>query len=277
MRQSPCHRALFAIFMAALVTAFFVPAPAQVVSDDQAQVQDQIQRAKIFRDAYPVIAEVDLYCSLFVLEGDLPELMITAAEKGYEKIMFSDGDIVFLNKGSQDGLEIGQVFLVVEVGDPIGGIGHLVNKRGRAQVINLEEKRAVARIEKACGRLMIGNYLLPFEEKETLLGKDIGYVAYGEKGSGPTGNLLYLERGYNVIGSGGWAIIDIGEEAGVQVGQQMTIYKRIRNPQTLNFREDLPQTGIGNAVVIDTGKKTATIKVLSCWEAIMMGQWVQGK
>jgi len=277
MRQTPPNRALFALLMAILVAAFFVPAAAQVVSDDQAQVQDEIERAKIFREAYPIIAEVDVYCSPFVHEGDLPELMITAAEKGYEKIMFSDGDIVFLNKGSQDGLEIGQVFLVIEIGDEIGGFGHLAEKRGRARVISLEDKRAVARIEKACGRLMMGNYLLPFEEKETLLGKDIGYEVYGEKGTGPIGNFVYLERGYIQIGYGSWAIIDIGEEAGAQVGQQMTIYKRIRNPQTLKFREDLPETGIGNCVVIDVGKKTATVKVLSSWEIVMMGQWVQGK
>ncbi len=271
------NRALFAGLLFALVAALFVPAPAQVVSDDQEQVQHQIERAKIFREAYPVIAEVDLYCSLFVYEGELPELMITAAEKGYEKVMFSDGDVVFLNKGSQDGVEIGQVFQVVEIGAGIGGFGRVANKRGRAHVFFLEENRAVARIEKSCGRLTIGNYLFPFEEKETLLGKDIGYETYGEEVSGPSGSIVYLERDYNQLGSGGWAIIDIGEEAGVQIGQQMTIYKRIWNPESLAIREDLPPIGLGNSVVIDVGKKTATIKILSCWDSILKGQTVLGK
>jgi hypothetical protein len=248
-----------------------------VVSDDQEQVQHEISRAKIFREAYPVIAEVDLYCSLFVYEGDLPELRIIAGERGYEKSMFSDGDVVFLNKGSQDGLEIGQVFQAVEIGGGIGGFGRLANRRGRAHVVFLEENRAVARIEKSCGRISVGNYLVPFEEKEALLGKDIGYEAYGEEVSGPSGSILYLERDYNQIGSGGWALVDIGEEAGVQVGQQMTIYKRISNPQSLAVREDLPPIGVGNSVVIDVGKKTATIKILSCWDSILKGQTVRGK
>jgi len=277
MRHLHLKRALFIGLLTALVAAFFVPAPAQVVSDDQEQVQHQIERAKIFREAYPVIAEVDLYCALFVYQGDLPELRITAAEKGYEKMMFSDGDVVFLNKGSQDGLEIGQVFQVVEIGDDLGGFGRLINKRGRAHVVFLEENRAVARIEKSCGRLSVGNYLLPFEEKETLLGKDIGYEAYGAEGSGPSGSIIYLERDYNQLGSGGWAIIDIGEEAGVQIGQQMTIYKRIRNPESLAVREDLPAIGVGNSVIIDVGQKTATIKILSCWDSILKGQTVRGK
>jgi hypothetical protein len=277
MRHLHRNRALFAFLLPALVAAFSVAAPAQVVSDDQEQVQHQIERAKIFREAYPVIADVDLYCALYIYEGDLPELRIIAGERGYEKSMFSDGDVVFLNKGSQDGLEIGQVFEVVEIGNGIGGFGRLANRRGRAHVEFLQENRAVARIEKSCGRLAAGNYLLPFEEKETLLGKDIGFEAYGEEAGGPSGSIIYLERDYNQLGSGGWAIIDIGEEAGVQVGQQMTIYKRIWNPQSLSVREDLPAIGVGNSVVIEVGKKTATIKVLSCWDSILKGQTVRGK
>jgi hypothetical protein len=263
--------------MVTLVAAFFGPASAQVVSDDQEQVQHQIERARIFREAYPVIADVDLYCSLFVYEGDLSDLRITAAEKGYEKSMFSDADIVFLNKGRASGLEIGQVFMVVEIGDSLGDFGRLANRRGRAHIVFLEENRAVARIEKSCGRLTVGDYLLPFEEQEILLGKDIGYEAYAEGTTGPVGTIVYLERDYNQIGSGSWAIIDIGEEAGLQVGQQLTIYKRIRNPQTLKVREDLPQIGVGNSVVVGMGKRTATVKVLSCWDSIAKGQTVQAK
>jgi hypothetical protein len=263
--------------MVTVLAAFLVPSTAQVISDDQEQVQHQIERAKIFRAVYPVVAEVDLYCSLFVYEGDLPDLMITAAEKGYEKAMFSDADIIFLSKGRNDGLEIGQVFMVVEIGARLGDFGYLANRRGRAHVVFLEENRAVARIEKSCGRLTVGNYLVPFEEKEILLGKDIGYEAYAEGVTGPTGTIIYLERDYNQIASGGWAIIDVGEDAGIQVGQQLTIYKRIKNPQTLGVREDLPQIGVGNSVVIDVGQRTATVKVLSCWDSIVKGQTVQGK
>src|SRR4030067_437806 len=123
MRHFSQNRALFAVLMLTLLAGLVVPAPAQIVSDDQEEVQHPSERAKIFRAAYPVIAEVDLYCSLFIYEGDLPDLMITAAEKGYEKVMFSDSDIVFLNKGTQDGLEIGQGFLVVGLGARLGNLG----------------------------------------------------------------------------------------------------------------------------------------------------------
>jgi hypothetical protein len=266
-----------AVSLAGLLAALSLPASTQAVPGDQETEQHQVERAKIFREAYPVIADVDLYCSPFVYEGELPDLRITEAEKGYEKTLFSDADIVHLNKGQQGGLEVGQVLLVIDVGDPIGDRGRLAVKTGRASVLFLEENRAVVRIEKSCGRITVGSYLVPFEEKETLLGKDIGYETYAEGGTGQAGTIIYLERDYNQIGPGGYAIIDIGENAGIQVGQQLTILKMVRDPKTLEVRKDLPQRGIGNAIVIEAGKATATIKVLSCADPVSKGQAVKAK
>jgi hypothetical protein len=277
MRHLSPTRALFVLWMAALLTALFVPATAQVVSDDQEKVKNEIQRAKIFREAYPIIAEVDLYCSPLICEGELPGLRILSGEKGYEKTMFSDADIIHLNQGKQDGLEIGQVLLVITVGDRIGDIGWLANRQGRALVEFLEDHRALARLEKSCGRVMAGDYLVPFEEKETFLGKDMGFEAHSEAPDGLLATIIYVEREYIQLGSGGWAVIDKGEEDGIQVGQQLTICKQIRNPETLEFREDLPEIGIGNSIVVDVGKKTATIKVLSCSDPISKGHMVRGK
>ncbi len=277
MRPIPKKRALQGLSMAVAVAVILGPTFAQTMPDDQEEVQHQIERAKIFREAYPIIADVDLYCSLFVYEGELPDLVIVGADKGYEKTLLSDADVVFLNRGKNAGLEVGQVFLVVNIGESLGGYGHLANKRGRAHITFLEDERALARIEKSCGGLMVGDYLVPFEEKETMLGKDLGYEVYSEEDTGPVGTIIYLERDYNHIGSGAWAIIDLGDEAGVQVGQQFTIYKRIRNPQTLDIRNDLPRIGVGSSVVVNTGKKTATVKILSCWDSIAAGQMVQAK
>jgi hypothetical protein len=277
MRHTSPTRAFFIFLTAALLTALVVPAPAQVVSDDQEKVQHEIERAKIFREAYPVIAEVDLYCSPLIYEGGLPSLKILSGEKSYEKTMFSDADVIHLNQGKLDGLEIGQVLLIIAVGDRIGDIGWLANRQGRALVEFLEDHRALARVEKSCGRVMAGDYLVPFEEKETFLGKDMGFEAHFEAPDGLVGTIVYVEREYIQLGSGGWAVIDKGEEDGIQVGQQLTICKQIRNPETLKFREDLPEIGIGNSIVVDVGKRTATIKVLSCSDPISKGHLVRGK
>ncbi|MGQ9672400.1 MAG: hypothetical protein ACUVV5_04620 [Candidatus Aminicenantales bacterium] len=254
--------------MVAILGLFSFLASGQQNSGDQA-VQHQIEKAKIYREAYPLISETDLYCSIYAYNGELPDLRITDAEKGAEKILLSDSDLVFVNKGKNDGLEIGQVFLIIEIGQSLGDHGYLAVKQGRAHIVFLEDRRSVARIEKACGRVMVGDYLIPFEEKESLLGKDLGYEAFSEEDKGAVGTIIYLQTDYNQIGSGSWGIIDIGESSGVQIGQQMTIYKQIR--------EDLPRVGIGNLIVIDTQPDTATFKILSCSDSVRKGHQVQAK
>lgn len=245
-----------------------VPAAGQTTSDDRA-VQNEIQRARIFRETYPLISESDLYCAIYVQESQLSGPRIIEAEKSGEKILLSDSDIIYINQGRNDGLEMGQVFQVVELGDRIGDYGYLAARRGRASIIFLEDTRASARVEKTCGRIAVGNFLLPFEEKESLLGKDLGFELTAAENTDAAGAVIYLERDYNEVGSGYWAIIDIGTDDGLSVGQQMTIFRQVRR--------DLPRMGVGNAVVIDAGKRTSTIKVLSCSDAIRPGYVVRAK
>lgn len=258
-----------AFYMSTIIVALIISSGLGQGNPNGQAVQHQIEKAKIYRETYPLISETDLYCSIYAHKGELPDMRITAAEKGGEKILLNDSDLFFINKGKNDGLEIGQVFLIVEIGQSLGEYGRLAAKQGRGHVIFLEDNRAVARVEKACGRVMVGNYLIPFEEKESLLGKDLGYEVFSEEDKGAIGTIVYLQGDWNQIGSGSWGIINIGESSGVQVGQQMTIYKQIR--------EDLPRVGIGNLIVIDTQADTATIKVLSCSDSVRIGYQVQAK
>ncbi len=265
-KPSPGIQAL-CIAVAGLALAI-LPALAQTNSNDQ-EGRHQIEKARIYREAYPLISETDLYCSFYAHQGELPDLKIVAAEKGEEKILQSDSDLCFINKGKNDGLEIGQVFLIVEIGQSLGEHGSLALKQGRGRIVFLDDNRGVISVEKACGRVMIGDFLIRFEEKESLLGKDLGYETFSEGEPGAVGTIIYLQGEYNQIGPGHWGIIDIGESSGVMVGQQMTIYKQVR--------EDLPRLAIGNLVVIDTRPTTATVKVLSASDSIRKGLQVQAK
>ncbi|MCX7973822.1 MAG: hypothetical protein N3B16_04895 [Candidatus Aminicenantes bacterium] len=236
----------------------------------QAQSQQyQIEKAKIFQETYPVITESDLYCSYFVLENDLPSLRVIGAERQAEKILLSDDDIVFINAGKASGLEIGQLFFLVEVLTKVDDYGYLACKRGRVRIISCEPERSVGRIEKSCGHVTIGNFLFPYQEREGLIGRDLGFEPYGTLGRGPIGQVIFQENEFVQIASGHWAIINLGKEDGLEIGQQLTIYKKV-SPQA-------PREAIANAIVIDLSRKTATIRILSAKDAIFKGYEVQAK
>lgn len=259
------------IFKSKIIILFILLTAGNLVSGFfQAQSQQvQIEKAKIFQETYPVITESDLYCSYFILENNLLSLRVMAAERQHEKILLSDDDIVYINGGKNDGLEIGQLFFLVEVLAKVDGYGYLACKRGRVRLINCEPEQSVGRIEKSCGHVTIGNFLFPYEEKEGLLGRDLGFEPYGPIGRGPVGHVIFQENDFVQVASGHWAIIDLGKEDGLEVGQQLTIYKRV-SPK-------VPREAIANAIVIEVSRKTATIRILSAKDAIYKGYEVQAK
>ena len=229
--------------------------------------EDQIKKAKIFEEDYPLITESDLYCSIYVLDGALPGIKIIGAERQEEKILLSDADKFYIDKGKADGLEIGQVFLVIGVGPKIMGYGNLTSRTGRARIVGLEEHRGIVRIEKTCGQVLLGNDLIPFEEKEGMLGRDEGYAQELDENQGTMGSLIFINTELRIAGTGQWAIIDMGSDKGVHVGQQMTIFKRVK--------KGVPREAIGNLVVIDVQERTSTVKLLSCRDAVEVGFEVQ--
>ena len=231
--------------------------------------QDQIEKAKIFQESYPLSTESDLYCSIFVLNGELPAMRIIGAERQDEKALLSDADKFYVDKGSADGLEVGQVFLVVSVGRKIGNHGLLSRRTGRVRVVSLEERRGVVLVDKTCGEVALGAYLVPFEEREGPLGKDEGFSAALDENQGLKGDIIHIETEFNIAGSGGWALIDLGNDQGIREGQQLTVFKRVKR--------GFPREAVGNVVVIDVQKSTSTIKVLSCRDAVEVGFQVQTK
>lgn len=213
-----------------------------------------------------LINESDLYCAFFIFEDKTPEIKIIGAEKEYEKNMISDGDLIYINKGIEDGMELGQLFLIFEIGKNISGYGPLAIKRGRATIVELEKNRASAKLEKSCFDVMIGDYLVPFVEKKQLMGKNLKYEYSPDGGDSVHGEFIFLQIEINQIGRGNWALIDLGIQDGIRAGDQLVIFRRVK--------EGVPIQVFGNIVVIDTQSKTSTVKVLSCKDPIRLGDKV---
>ncbi len=226
----------------------------------------QISRAKIYQEIADLINDTDLYCSFAMWEKPLPELRIIGAEREKEEDMFSDGDTVFLSKGKDAGIEPGQLFWVLEIRHLLPGYGPVAFGKARARIQFAYADKAAAVIENACHGVRLGYYLVPFEPREGMMGKDLGYNVPPVETEGARGSLLYLQSDLRQVATFMWALIDIGADKGLQVGQQLILYKRLR--------QDLPPVITGNCVVIDVKSTTATIKLLSCRDVLRQGDRV---
>jgi hypothetical protein len=239
----------------------------------QEQDVNQVQKAKIYQEIYELLSESDLYCSFSIFEGDDPEIRIIDAEGAHDvRTIFSDDDRLYINQGSQHGLESGQIFQVLEIerrhrvqdeNKPVYQYGALAKWKGRARVEYVADSKATVILEKSCHEVRLGDYLIPFVPKDTMMGKDLGYDVPPFVSEGPIGEVVYLEIDKKQIGSGACALINLGARDGIQVGQQLILYRVVS--------EDAPLFVYGNSVVVDVGEATSTIKVLSCEDPIRIG------
>jgi hypothetical protein len=234
----------------------------------QGSQETMIKKAKIFEETYQLINESDLNCSFYMHEEGklLPDIQIIGAERMKEKRLFEDGDLIYLNRGAADGLEIGQLFLTVGLRAKVAKLGTVMERHGRARIVRLDDRMASARVEKGCGRIMIGDYLLPFEEESGEIGKDLGYGDMDPNAS-KRGHVIYIENDFHISGSGQWALIDMGRQHCVQIGDQLNVFHQAR--------PDLPREAYASAIIIDVRGATSTIKILGARDAVDLGSEVQ--
>ena len=105
----------------------------------QGTQENLIRKAKIFEETYALINESDLNCSFYMHEEGklLPDIRIVGAERMNEKGLFEDGDVIYIDRGAADGLEIGQLFLTVGLRAKVGKLGTVMERHGRARVFRL--------------------------------------------------------------------------------------------------------------------------------------------
>jgi hypothetical protein len=230
--------------------------------------QTMIQKAKIFDETYQLINESDLNCSFYMHEEGklLPDIQIIGGERMNEKSVFEDGDLIYLNKGAADGLEMGQLFLTVGLRAKIGKLGTVMERHGRARIVRLDDRMASAKVEKGCGTIIVGDFLLPFEEEAGEIGKDLGYGDMDPNAS-KRGHVIYIENDFRISASGQWALIDMGRQHCVQIGDQLNIFHQTK--------PNLPREAVASAIIIDVRGATSTIKILGAKDSVDIGNEVQ--
>ncbi len=242
---------------------------------EQPEERDEIRRAKIYDEIYALLSDTDLYCSFRIHSGDIPDMQVIGADREAERNMYSDGDLMYVNKGKADGLQAGQLFLVLDIekqdrikdeDKAFHQYGAMATKKGRARIVDMGEHKSTAILEKCCDGVEFGAYLVPFEPEESLMGKDLGFDVPPFKADGVSGEVIYLQMDYNQIASGHWGLVNLGGVDDLHRGQQLVIYRELHAGAPLQV--------FGNVVVIDVQEETATFKVLSSRDAVRPGDLI---
>lgn len=183
-----------------------------------------------------VTKRTDIYCTGYITESTLwPDLMVIGGEKENFKYSFSQGDVVFINQGREEGVRSGAVYYIIR---PLGKLKHPFEKKrklgtfvrevGMLRVIQVNDKTSTAQVTVSCDFVEMGDLLKLYEEKlapEPRAGQPL--LLHGESSGEVSGQIVLARSGREMVATNDIVFIDLGERQGVKEGDYFTIFHKI--------------------------------------------------
>jgi hypothetical protein len=195
-------------------------------------------------------------------------LHITGGQESFVRRTYAPGDLVTINAGTQNGVEVGQEFYIRRVQlanrQPVSPrTPGTIHTAGWLRVYAVDDAMSLATVEHACDSIEVGDYLEPFVLPQV---------------TAPSADRLKAERDNYArvmpgtdrrrsFGKGDYFTIDRGSNQGVAPGTQFVIYRD--NRQAENFLFEL-----GEAVAMEVKPESATLQVTVSRDAFGEGDYV---
>ena len=202
------------------------------------------------------------------LEEPNTPLRITGGQDSIVRQTHSPGDIVTINAGSQNGIEVGQEYytrrLLIANREKITPLtpATMVTS-GWIRVWAVEETMSLATITHACDTVDVGDYLEPFALPTVPALSQLT----GPPERGNYGLVLSGQDRRTQFGSGDYLLINRGSSQGVTAGARFVVYHDKKTPGNFLFQ-------IAEAVAVNVNSDTATLQVLNAIDAISAGDYV---
>jgi hypothetical protein len=183
----------------------------------------------------PLAKRSDIYCTGYISEtAPRTDLQVIGAEKENLKETFTQGDVVFLNRGRGAGIKPGAVYYIVrpvgELNHPFkkSKLGYYVRELGLLRVLEVADQVSTAEITVSCDTVEFGDLLRPYEE---YLGPDVVEARplprYGEGSGGAEGQIVMSPGFHENLSANQVVYIDLGTRQDIRPGDQFTIFREI--------------------------------------------------
>jgi hypothetical protein len=202
------------------------------------------------------------------LEEPSTAMHVTGGQDSSVRYIHAPGDLVTINVGKKNGIEVGQEFFVrrVQVHEQARitkDTPATVRTTGWIKVWAVDDEWSLTTVTHACDTIDIGDFLEPFAlptlptvSKDRLKPERNNYA-----------KVLVGDDRRTSFGAGDYLVIDHGSDQGIQNGSQFVLYRNKK--QAENFLYIL-----GEGVAVDVKPTLTTIHVTQSSDAIMKGDLV---
>jgi LysM domain len=219
----------------------------------------------------PAYEEVTIQCAGYLKEDANDDFKIFGSEEGDHKVGLATGDVVYLNRGSNDGVSPGDTYYTQrKVPFNWGFDDTYVRRSGWLRILAVQEKTSMAVISQACLDVYVGDYLKPFEPVPVpLLPAQPSADRMTPESGRMRGKIVASLDDLGTLGQGYLVSIDLGQKDGVVPGNVFTIYRYVY--------DNAPRKVLGELAILTVQKNNATARIMTSLDYIDVGDLVELK
>jgi hypothetical protein len=195
-----------------------------------------------------VTHRTNMVCGGFIQYGPSPNyLEVVGGEQEQEQNNYSQGDYLYINRGSAEGISVGYEYTVVRprgqfksvLSHKNGWLGVFTQEVGAITVIAVKEHVSIAEVTASCDTIYLGDLLRALENHEAPVARAESIPDRFEDPSGKARGTIVLSRDARELLSRDQIVyVDLGSEDNVKVGDYLTVYRRVNKGKITDYRDD---------------------------------------
>ncbi len=195
-------------------------------------------------------------------------LRVTGGQAPVERRNFAPGDLVTINAGHNQGMEVGREYFVRRVLPERGHAPSVANPgavrtSGWLRVYAVDDDLSLATVSHACDTIQSGDYLEPFSAPVVPVPDPV--IVKPRKSN--YARILFGSDRRKSFAEGDFVVINQGSSHGVTAGARFVVFHDRRVPENFLYEA-------GEAVALAVRPDSATLRVTRAASALLAGDYV---
>jgi hypothetical protein len=252
----------------------------------------------------------DVYCAGMVTTQPPPgDTYVISGVESATRIVFNQGDLVFINRGASQGVQVGSEFLVSRPvkeslktpwftwqGGLLRAMGTTYADIGRIRVVNVQANTSTAEIVLFCEQMQRGDIAQPFMARPAPNYKPAAKLDIFARPSGKEQAMVVTTRGFGQTAAAGRVVyVNLGTSQGVRVGDYYRIFRYQGDRHATVYQPrgqehgiwgfgsapaswkwmDLPREILGEGMVLGVSPNSSTVLITASLREIYAGDYVE--
>ncbi|MEO7674404.1 MAG: hypothetical protein ABIU09_10060 [Pyrinomonadaceae bacterium] len=180
-----------------------------------------------------VAARNNLYCAGYVQSSpiDTSNKVVGAVEE-QEQFLYAENDVLYVNMGSNKGVQPGDLMSVVRPRGKVGtrwtnkdDLGFYVQEVGALEVIRVKNEVSVVRVKTSCDNLLLGDLVQPMQQRTSPIYQAGMLDLYADPSGKATGRVFLARDSQEALSRDQIVYVDLGADNNVQVGDRLTVFR----------------------------------------------------